>query len=204
MNSILYVIAILAMTATLRVPLLAQENSPTQASQSQPQGPSSQPPDFGNARFAFHRVDGGFLRLDLHTGAVASCSQDGWTCVPGREERAALDHEIARLQRDNAVLKSALLEHGVPLPNDMKADLPPNAPSLPAPANGGGKGGGEAEIVPRPPQTIPSPPPAKSGEPDRASRDDLEIERIMTVMERVWRRFVEIMMNIQRDMEKKG
>jgi hypothetical protein len=213
MSSIRYVIAILAMTAMLRVPLLAQENSPTQASQSQPQGPPSQPPDFGNPRFAFHRVDGGFLRLDLHTGAVASCSQDaaGWTCVPGREERAALDREIARLQRDNAVLKSALLEHGVPLPNDMKADSPPNASSLPAPASGSGKGGGggEAETVPRPPQTVPPaaappPPPAKSGEPDRASRDDPEIERILTVMERVWRRFVEIMMNIQRDMEKKG
>ncbi len=214
MSSSPCVIAILIMTAMLEVPLLAQENSPatpTQASQSQSQLQPSQPPDVGNPRFAFHRVDGGFLRLDLHTGAVASCSQDaaGWTCVPAREERTALDREIARLQRDNAALKNALLEHGVPLPKDMEADSPPTTPTPPSAGSGGGRGRGEAKIVPRPPQTVPPsattpPPPAKSAESDRASRDDAEIERIMTVMERVWRRLIEMMMNIQRDMEKKG
>ncbi len=212
MSSLLYVIAILAMMPMLSVPLLAQENSaemPTQAPRPQPQMQPSQPPDFGNPRFAFHRIDSGFLRLDLFTGAVASCSQNAadWTCVPGREERAALDREIARLQRDNAALKNALLEHGVPLPNDMKAD----APALSPPASGGGSGGAPAlaETVPRPPQTVPpaaSAPPtsAKSGEPDRASREDAEIERIMIVMEKVWRRLVEMMMSIQRDLQKKG
>src|SRR5260370_19528418 len=106
-------------------------------------------PDFDNPRFVFHRTDGGFLRLDLFTGAVASCSQNAadWTCVPGRDERAALDREIARLQRDNAALKNALLEHGVPLP-----DI-----STPSPPNRGGSGGAPvpAETIPRPPQTVP-------------------------------------------------
>ena len=206
MSSLLYVIAILAMMPMLSVPLLAQENSaemPTQAPRPQPQMQPSQPPDFGNPRFVFHRIDSGFLRLDLFTGAVASCSQNAadWTCVPGREERAALDREIARLQRDNAALKNALLEHGVPLPDA----------STPSPAGRGGSGGAPvpAETVPRPPQTVPPtasapPPSAKSGEPDRASRDDAEVERIMTVMEKVWRRLVEMMMNIQRDLQKKG
>ena len=219
MSSLLYVIAILAMMA---MPLLAQENSvemPTQAPQPQPQAqpPPPYPPQLagegregvGNPRFVFHRIDGGFLRLDLFTGAVASCSQNAadWTCLPGREERAALDREIARLQRDNAALKNALLEHGVPLPNDMKAD----APALSPPASGGGSGGGPApaETIPRPPQTVPPaasapPPSAKSGEGDRASRDDAEIERIMVVVEKVWRRLIEMMMNIQRDLQKKG
>jgi hypothetical protein len=200
MTSFLYVIAILAMMAR---PLLAQENSvemPTQAPRPQPQVQQSQP-DFSNPRFVFHRSGGGFLRLDLVTGAVASCSQNAadWTCVPGRDERAALDREIARLQRDNAALKNALLEHGVPLPDA----------STPSPASGGGSGGAPvpAETIPRPPQTVPPaapPPSAKSGEPDRASRDDAEIERILTVMEKVWRRLVEMMMNVQRDLQKKG
>jgi hypothetical protein len=199
MSSFLYVIAILAMMPR---PLLAQENSvemPTQAPRPQPQVQPSQPPDFGNPWFVFHRSDGGFLRLDLLTGAVASCSQNGadWTCIPGRDERAALDREIARLQRDNAALKNALLEHGVPLPDAA------------SPASGGGGGGAPvpAETIPRPPQTVPPaapPPSAKSGEPDRASRDDAEVERIMTMMEKVWRRLVEMMMNIQRDLQKKG
>src|SRR5262249_30799941 len=104
MSPLLYVIAILAVP----IPLLAQENSvemPTQAPRPQPQVPSSYPPshtegregapDAGNSRFVFHRTDGGFLRLDLVTGAVALCSQSAgdWTCVPGREERAAFDGE---------------------------------------------------------------------------------------------------------------
>jgi hypothetical protein len=209
MSLALYVTAILAIMAILGVPLVAQENSPempAQASQPQPQMQPSQPSESGNLRFAFHRIDAGFLRLDLRTGAIASCIQTGadWTCIPGREERAALDREIARLQRDNASLKNALLEHGVPLPNDMKADPPPTVTS---PASGLGNSGGPAETVPRPPQTVPPaaaapPPSAKSGEPDRASRDDAEIERIMIVMEKVWRRLVETMMNIQRDLQK--
>jgi hypothetical protein len=46
--------------------------------------------------------------------------------------------------------------------------------------------------------------PPQAGETDHASRDDAEIERITTIMERVWRRLVEMMMNIQRDLQKKG
>jgi len=217
MSPLLYLIAVLAMMPR---PLLAQENSveiPAQPPRPQPQAPLPYPlpqagegregaPDSGNPRFAFHAIDGGFLRLDLVTGAVASCRQDGagWTCVPGREERAALDREIARLQRDNAALKNALLEHGVPLPSDMKADA-----STPASRAGSGGAPAPAETIPRPPQTVPpttsAPPPSvKSGEEHRASPDDAEIERIMTMMEKVWRRLVEMMMNIQRDLQKKG
>jgi hypothetical protein len=205
-----YMIAIPAMMAVLGVPLLAQEDTPRTpalSSQSQPQVQPSQLPDVDSPRFAFHRVDGGFLRLDLHTGAVASCKPDaaGWTCLPARDERTMLDREIARLQQDNAVLKNALLEHGVPLPKGMETDSPPTSPTPPSTASGGGR----PEDVPRPPQTVPPsastpPPPPKSGESDRASRDDAEIERAMIVVERVWRRFIEIIMNIQRDMEKKG
>lgn len=196
MSANLYPIVILAITAMLSAPLRAQDS----AQETPAQTPQSHPPEFGDPRFAFHRINSGFVRLDLRTGAIASCIQNavGWVCTPGREERAALDLEIARLQRDNAILKNALLEHGVPLPNDMKADAPPSVvPSAPE------------EPVPRPPQSVPpvaSAPPAlpKSPEPDRASRDDAEVERIMTVMERVWRRLVEMMMSIQRDVQKKG
>jgi hypothetical protein len=51
--------------------------------------------------------------------------------------------------------------------------------------------------------SAPTPSP-RLGEPDRASPDDAEVERIMTVMERVGRRLIEMMVNIQRDLQKKG
>jgi hypothetical protein len=162
----------------------------------------AQPPEFGDPRFAFHRIDDAFVRLDLRTGAVASCRQqaNGWACVAAPDERAAFDNEIARLQRETAVLKKALLEHGVPLPNGMAADTPAVA-VVPAPP---------AQSIPRPPQSVPpvasapqaSPP--KSAEADRAARDDAELERIMNVMERAWRRLVEMMMSVQRDIQRKG
>jgi len=201
-------LAILAIGITLGSPVRAQdtppETSPPQVPESQPQAQpqQAQPLEIGDPRFAFHRIDNGFLRLDLRTGAIASCSQQaaGWLCVLAPEERAAFDNEIARLQRENALLKNALLERGAPLPNVPKADAPP--PSASAPPS--------AELVPRPPQSVPpvaSAPPAsppKSAESDRAAREDAELERVMTMMEKVWRRLVEMMVNIQRDMQKKG
>jgi hypothetical protein len=207
-------LAILAVGMMPSAPSRAQEASPetsqgtsqgtpqeTPQPQSGPQPPGpSQPPEFGDPRFAFHRIDNAFLRLDLRTGAVASCSQHaaGWACDLLPEERAAFDSEIARLQRDNAILKNALLERGVPLPNSIKPDAPPAAVIAPVPPL--------AESVPRPPQSVPpaTAAPPRSAGPDQASREDAEIERIVTVMEKVWRRLVEMMVNIQRDMQKKG
>jgi len=197
MSHSLWLIMILATGTMSCAAVHAQEISqiPAETSQLQPQVPPQQPPEFGDPRFAFHRTDKGFLRLDLHTGAVASCSQDaaGWACVMGREERTALDSELARLRRDNAALKNALLARGVALPSDMNADAPPGTTAAPV------------ESVPRPPQSVPpaASVPPKAAEPDRASRDDAELERIMAVMEKVWRRLVEIMVNVQRDMQKK-
>ena len=62
-------------------------------------------------RFAHHKIDDGYLRLDLRSGEVATCRSNpgGWTCTLAPEERSALENEIARLQRDNAGLKNALL-----------------------------------------------------------------------------------------------
>ncbi len=188
-TSYLTLVAILTVVAALKVPAAAQEipaQAPVQAQPPQSQAEPPQPPDVDSRRFTLYRVDGGFLRLDLRTGAVASCSPNGadWTCLPARDERAALDREIARLQQDNARLKNALLEHGVPLPDNM------------APAPPGSAG---SETIPRPPQTVPP----TSSPPSAASRDDAEFERVITVVEKAWRRLVEVMTNVQRDLEKK-
>ena len=185
-------IAAVAVMLALRVPALAQEHpaqTPSQALPPQPPQPQlTQPTDSDNRRFVFHRLDGSFLRLDMRTGAIDVCSPKGsdWTCVPGRDERAALDREIAQLQRDNAILKNSLLEHGVPLPGGM-------APALPS---GAGAWDGE-EVIPRPPQTVPP----TAATPD-ASHDD-EIHRITGAVEKAWRHLVEMVKNLQHDLQKK-
>jgi hypothetical protein len=190
MGPILYLTAFLAAVTALQNPALAQviQDNPPQAPVPAPPQAQPSPQDSDSHRFAFHRIEGGFVRLDMRTGELALCTLKGadWNCVLGGDERTALDREIARLQRDNATLKNALLEHGVPLPEGM-------APNPPA----GGRRGGD-EPIPRPPQTVP---PTASA-PAPGAPQDGEIDRIMTAVEKGWRRLVEMVTNLQRDMQK--
>ena len=58
----------------------------------------------------------------------------GWSCKMVPDERAALESEIGRLQRDNAELKKSLLARGLELPNGIVAEAPA-APAPVPPAN---------------------------------------------------------------------
>ena len=84
------------------------------------------PPPSSDARFSFHKVADGYVRLDTQTGAVALCNRQpvGWACVTAPEDRTVLEHEIERLRQENAALKQALLSHGVPLPRGVTAEPP--------------------------------------------------------------------------------
>jgi hypothetical protein len=98
-------------------------------------------PDTAGGRYTLNKVTDGFLRLDAQSGEVALCSQRavGWACQAAPEDRAAYESEIARLRSENAVLKQAMLSHGLPLPagvapepssaheNDITIRLPDNA-----------------------------------------------------------------------------
>jgi hypothetical protein len=147
--------------------------------------------DLANPRYTFHRTDEGYLRLDLRSGDVATCRprDSGWTCTLAAEERSALEQEISRLQRDNAALKSALLERGLPLPpgssNPPGADVaavPPTSQSEPSP--------------PRPPGSIPS-------DGDARPRERAEVDRMIDVMERWWHRLTDLFAAMQRDIQGK-
>jgi hypothetical protein len=180
-----------------------QVQDPKQQPQQQPQAQDSNQnpnaePDYH--RFVFHRVDGTMLRLDMRTGAVDACSSSDsseWTCIPGRDDRAAYDRELARLRRDNAILKNALLEHGVPLP----AGMTPNPP-------GAGNWWDGDDAIPRPPQTVPPTVPAPAAPaqgapaPETGRGSDNELDRALDAMEKGWRRLVEMMTNLKREMEK--
>jgi hypothetical protein len=168
--------------------------------------------DLADKRFTYHQVEGGYLRLDLRTGEVATCRQReaGWTCMLAAEERAALETEIARLQRDNALLKSALLERGLPLPAPrtgapgaaapLELTPPPAAQAPTSPPVASAPSPSDPPTSSAPPRS-PAPIPA---EPDLAQRDKAEVDRVMDMMERLWRRLVELVTTIQRDIQRKG
>ena len=79
------------------------------------------PPSQDDGRYSFHRIGDGFVRLDSRTGQLAQCgwAATGWSCKMVPDERAALESEIGRLQRDNAELKKSLLSRGIELPSGI-------------------------------------------------------------------------------------
>ena len=85
-------------------------------------------PDNEGGRYTFNKMADGYLRLDGQTGEVALCAKRtvGWACQAAPEDRAVLENEIARLRRENATLKQAILSHGLPLPSGA-APEPPTA-----------------------------------------------------------------------------
>jgi hypothetical protein len=124
-------------------------------------------PDTENGRYSLTPIDDGFLRLDQRTGRVSVCSRRtiGWSCHPVPDERAALEEEIARLQRDNAELKKEMLTRGITPPGGSTAQAP--------------------SPTEKPALKVPS---------------DAELDRAMAMMERVWKRLVEMVQRLQREM----
>lgn len=127
-------------------------------------------------RYAFNRVDGGFVRLDNNTGQVAFCSAQaaGWACEVVPEHRAALDKQIARLQDEVAALKQEVAVLRAPPP------VPPPPVS---------------------PQPLP-PPAAKNDEFSRNLHKDLA--RARAYLKRTWQRVVEMVGGFQKDVLPNG
>jgi hypothetical protein len=157
------------------------------AAQNQPSDPAqppvqSQPQASGETgRYTFHRIGDAFVRLDSITGQVAQCAQAamGWTCAAAPEERAALESEIARLQRENATLKKTLLSRG-------------------------GLPGAMSEARPVPPANVPDPSPGTAKPPaDLKLPSDAEVDRALAYMKNVWRKLVDMMMDLQRDIQQR-
>jgi hypothetical protein len=137
------------------------------------------PPATEGGRYTFHRMGEAFVRLDSATGQVAECrsSATGWSCQAAPDERLALESEIARLQRENASLKKSMLARGLDLP-----------------------GGTTAATRPVPPATIPAP----SDSAPRGAPSEAEIDRAITYMKNVWKKLVDMMIDLQRDIQRKS
>lgn len=136
-------------------------------------------PDSENGRYALSPVADGVIRLDTRSGAVSTCtnSSAGWACYAVPDERAALDAEIGRLQADNEKLKAELATREPAVTGKIDEALPKTdslKKSEPKVADG------ERKIE------IPLP-------------SDRDMDRVMSFLERAWRRLVDMANRMQKD-----
>ncbi len=161
----------------------SQERAPAQVDEGQ------RPPT--QSRFSFSRVENGFLRLDNDSGQVAFCSTQttGWACQSATENRSALETEIASVRKQVASLKEleteiADLRRDVALLKKEVAALKEPPPPRPP-----------ADLAPRPDRgadvTVKLP-----------SHEDLMKAR--DFIEETWRRLVEMIASMQKDVMRKG
>ena len=139
--------------------------------------------DNENGRYTLAPVTGGVMRLDTRTGAVSSCSNSGqgWACYVVPDERAAFDAEIGRLQSENEKLKARLAERDSTVTGKSEEALPKSDPlnkSEPKAADGARK----IEIP------LPS---------------DQDVDRVMSFLERAWRRLMDMANRMQKDVSGK-
>jgi hypothetical protein len=81
-------------------------------------------PDTENGRYTMSATPDGILRLDTRSGAVSTCTnKGGWVCRVVPDERAALDTEIGRLQKENGALKSQLAQRDGAAPGKTNEPL---------------------------------------------------------------------------------
>ncbi|WP_027581446.1 hypothetical protein [Bradyrhizobium sp. Ai1a-2] len=137
-------------------------------------------PDTENGRYALSTTADGVLRLDTRTGTVSTCNNNsgaGWACYAIPDERAALDAEIGRLQVENEKLKAELAQRDSPVTGKTDEALP-KSDSLKQGEPKVAEGGRKVEIP------LPS---------------DQDMDRMMSFLERAWRRLVEMANRMQRD-----
>jgi hypothetical protein len=136
-------------------------------------------PDSENGRYALSPVADGVIRLDTRTGAVSTCTNSsvGWACYAVPDERAALDAEIGRLQADNEKLKAELAAREPAVTGKIDEALP-KADSLKKPEPKVADGERKIEIP------LPS---------------DRDMDRVMSFLERAWRRLIDMANRMQKD-----
>lgn len=137
-------------------------------------------PDTENGRYALSPAgEGGVLRLDTKTGTVSTCTNSGagWACYAVPDERAALDAEIGRLQVENEKLKAQLAERD------------------------GTMAGKSAEAMPKSDSLKKSEPRVAEGERkiEIPLPSDRDMDRMMSFLERAWRRLIEMANRVQKD-----
>lgn len=139
----------------------------------------------GKGRYTLMPMSGGFVRLDTLTGVVSHCENKGagWACYALPEEHAALDKEIGRLQAENEKLKAQLAarEPG----GEIQKPLP-EAPGLGQRGSAAPKADARKSDANRNSIEVPLP-------------SDRDLDRLMSFVERAWRRLIEMAGRVERD-----
>jgi hypothetical protein len=150
-------------------------------------------PDTENGRYTLAPMNGGFVRLDTRTGVVSHCTDrgHGWACYALPDERAALDTEIGRLQSENEKLKTQLAARE-PATADKTQEALPKADSL--------KPDGETAA---PKTDEPKTADANRNRIEIPLPSDQDMDRMMSFVERAWRRLIEMAARVQRDVSGK-
>jgi len=139
-------------------------------------------PDGENGRYTMSPIPEGVLRLDTRTGKVSTCSKNGagWACYVVPDERSAFDAEIGRLQAEIEKLKAELAAG--PTVSGKIDEALPKSDSL------------------------------KKGEPKVTDDNrrieiplpsDQDVDRVMSFLERAWRRLIEMANRVQKDVSGK-
>jgi hypothetical protein len=134
-------------------------------------------PDTENGRYALQPSGDSMIRLDTRTGAVSQCntSEAGWACHELPDERKAMDEEIGRLRAENDRLKAQLAAREPAATGKIEEALPKSDKQVSPKATEGGR---KIEIP------LPS---------------DQDLDRVMSFLERAWRRLIELANRVQKD-----
>jgi len=150
--------------------------------------PQERPPANPPTRFSFNRVESGFLRLDNDSGEVAYCSAQavGWKCEALPIQRAA-DREAAK---NDVVFLKVLKAEIVRLQEEITS-LKKEVAELKEPP------------PPRPPADL-TPNSDKGSDVTIKLPSSEEMARARDFVESAWRRLVEMLVTMQKDLMRKS
>jgi hypothetical protein len=155
-----------------------------------PNVPPNGPPEA--ARFTMQPVEGGLMKLDTTTGTMSFCAAKAgtWVCEAVPEDRAALEAEIARLQRRIAELEKGRAGTGTGGTGTGVPDIMA-PPSADAPKD---------EPLGPPEAAKPAPaPPASKSEQELSEEARKRLDQAMDMVEQVFRRFFDMVDQLRRE-----
>ena len=182
---------------------------------------AEQMPDTENGRYTLSPSGDGVIRLDTRTGTVSNCNNSpaGWACYAVPDERTAMDAEIGRLQAENEKLKAQLASRDGTVEGKIGESLPksdrqsaPNAaePKIAEPKIAEPKIAEPKIAEPKiaePKVAEPKATAPKTAEGERKLEvplpSDQDMDRLMSFVERAWRRLVDMANRMQKDVSGK-